>query len=550
MKRHLHFARFFALAVIAVSFSFLFNPSHVRSEQLPRSGTFGGVYHKNLFGLCEFSAGLYGCADWLVDPKLDAQLSKYDGKPIRLEAKKIEQSMNPGPGEIVEIGEITPLDVSPVEIELKAPAEVQPNTPFALHFTVTNKGDKPVDARGELALGTSTLTRKEADMQKRYSHLVGSTMTQYRRLNNVLNLIESPGFIGAMVRTEKGYEGKLAPGESWSTTCYFKDGLDAGRYEFHIQGAYSGQGDNTTSWPVSNYVMLEATEYAGFSRTKPPEPRCAVKAEYVSADETGTTLRVSVTNTSDAEIGIPTYGDEEQQVFSGIILAYSGDGAAVPLTLDERPAEKCKWTRRVLKPGEKAACEYHLRTADPFSPIPIAKFVVLIAPDGEVAQTELVIATDPSYREQPAFGKALKGVSMRMRPEKSSYCMGEDVRLFIQLKNESGKPRFLRPQMTTDGDRRFVTVYLDDKPLDLPKGRPDLNPNVTWLYHPSALWWAYVDIPAGMITSQPGSHTIRVEYSNKDGSDYMDANGKERECLKGKMTSNKYEFSVLEKKQE
>jgi hypothetical protein len=560
MKSQFHFVRRVVLAAVAVAFSFLVCASNVRSESLPSHGTFEGVYHKNAFGLCEFGAGIEGCADWLVDPKLDEQLSKYDGKPIRLEAKTIEQPCNPGPGVIVEIGEIAPLDVSPLAIEVKAPAEVQPNTPFALHFTVTNKGDKPIDARGELALGTSALTRQEVenkghynDTGYRYKYFILTTYTQNRQLNNVLNLIESPGFIGAMVRAEKGYEGNLAPGESWSTTCYFKDGLEAGRYEFHIQGAYSGQGDNTTSWPVSNYVMLEATEHAGFSGTKPPEPGCAVKAEYVSANETGTTLRVSVKNTSDAEMNVPVYGDEEQQVFSGIILAYSGGGAAVPLTLDERPAEQCKWTGRVLKPGEKAACKYHVRTTDPFSPLSIAKFVVLIASDGEVVQSELSVERDLSRIPLPGAGNACDGVRMRVRPEKQEYSVGEVMRVYIQLENESGKPRYLR------GSERTVTVFVDGKPLDLPKGIPDLNPNMLWQYYSTQkTWYTHVDIPAAQITARPGRHVLRVVYKNGGGlfgwlkgkDKFKDEFGHKWEYVKGKMASNEYKFVVKEKKQE
>jgi hypothetical protein len=132
MRKHSYLVRLVVLVGLFAVSSFIACPSDVRSDKAPKSGTFEGVYHKNPFGLCEFRG-------FLVDPKLDAQLSKYDGKPIRLEAKKIEQPGNPGPAIIVEIGEITLLDIPPmIEIELKAPSIVLPNTPLVIHVNLVN----------------------------------------------------------------------------------------------------------------------------------------------------------------------------------------------------------------------------------------------------------------------------------------------------------------------------------------------------------------------------------------------------------------------------
>jgi hypothetical protein len=145
---------------------------------------------------------------------------------------------------------------------------------------------------------------------------------------------------------------------------------------------------------------------------------------------------------------------------------------------------------------------------------------------------------------------------MRVRPEKQEYSVGEVMRVYIQLENESGKPRYLR------GSERTVTVFVDGKPLDLPKGIPDLNPNMLWQYYSTQkTWYTHVDIPAAQITAQPGRHELRVVYKNNAGlfglirallgkNEYKDEFGRVHKYVRGTMSSNRYTFFVLEKKQE
>src|SRR5688500_10889557 len=94
------------LPIIAVA------ASSLSAECLPSEGVFEGYYHRDRWGVGHFNY-------FLVHPDLHAQLSAFEGDPIRLVVTKAIQPENPGDSMIHEIGAITPLPKSPLQIRLR-----------------------------------------------------------------------------------------------------------------------------------------------------------------------------------------------------------------------------------------------------------------------------------------------------------------------------------------------------------------------------------------------------------------------------------------------
>ena len=114
----------------------------LRAELISRQGTYDGVYHRDRWGQGRFSF-------LLVAPELHARLKQYDGKPIRLECRSIEQKKNPGPGTVREIGAITPLDKRPIPIKVDFSFRVgdfpgKDNVEFVCRLT--NQSQEPIQA--------------------------------------------------------------------------------------------------------------------------------------------------------------------------------------------------------------------------------------------------------------------------------------------------------------------------------------------------------------------------------------------------------------------
>jgi hypothetical protein len=109
-----------------------------RGELAPDSGTFAGIYHQDRWGVGHFG-------DFFVSPELHERLSDFEGRRVRIEARRIVQPINPGPAFIQEITHIVAAPKSPLRMEVVArPSRLLPQC-YELTVFMVNRGGNPID---------------------------------------------------------------------------------------------------------------------------------------------------------------------------------------------------------------------------------------------------------------------------------------------------------------------------------------------------------------------------------------------------------------------
>jgi hypothetical protein len=441
-----------------------------------------------------------------------------------------------------------------IEIELKAPSIVLPNTPLVIHVNLVNKADKPVEWSCQLSLGISSQTDTEAkvaeaampDPMFHYSWKVMETSAGGCGMTDMLTIVNrekgyTPPFQDATSMYGRGAVSLIVPAhDSNFTACCFKDGLEAGKYEFHVEGTCY---DKVSKQYVSIYSKYIIVDVKPDAKVVPVATKCTAKAEIVSENVKGTVFKVTVKNTSREEVELPVFETGKAQQIGGVVLAYDQDGRSVFLGLAGATRDMYKWKKRTLKPGEEVACEYSVVPREPFQPKPISKYVVMVFPKGEMLRTEFAVQKDLSWVAPPEFGAALDGVGMRVRTEEPEYYKGDNVRVYFQIRNASGKPRYMRSEPETGTN--ITKIYIDDKAVDVA-----LTYMQNWLDGPSELYDGLVDVSPVLTTAQPGWHTIRLVYSNKDGDEPKAGDQDQRKYLKGEISSNTYKYFVKDKERE
>lgn len=553
MKNQFSFGRFVILAGLFVA-TLLVIPPTARSGLLPGSGKFYGYYHKNCFGLCTFGYSYDGSLHFLVDPQLDAQLSKYEGKLINLEAKKIEQPLNPGAGIITEIGDVVVREPFPLEIKVNTLGAIAPDTPFLLNFTYENKNKKQLDVGGIFFLSTSSLTEATANLKDKWANDVDN---RYKYTGKVL-VTESevrPIYPALTVITEKqqclpplaerylavnGMTYKLLPvGGMGSGACFFRDGLPAGKYEFSVNFQhYDGVAGTWLPVAQSNFAIVEVSANAKIEKQK---NTCTMRAEIASAKDMETVLRVTIKNESKKDISLRMLKTDKAELIAGVIQARNKEGRDIPLTVlgTKTAYDRDAWEDRTLKTGEDVQCEYHVAASDPFRPTPIAKYIVTILPEGEMDVSEVAVEKDLTWLPPPDFGAPLDKTRLRVRTSQDEYNVGDDVDIFYQV--YAAGWNFCRGGTREDRDshRVFANIYVDDKEVMPITLGPDLS---------SAYKMGSVTIAAASATAKPGEHTVKIVYSNPEGGSFKGEGGKEQFYLKGEMSSNVFKYTVKEKK--
>jgi hypothetical protein len=202
----------------------------VWAEDLPRKGTFEGIYRQDRWGVSGFSF-------YLVAPELHAQLKPYSNKRIRLEVLEARQYVNPGDAIVHKIGKVTELDNSQVVPDLRVHAANSPGDnkllDVELKFLVSNESDRSLDlSLQDVHVG---IRRRDPRLPKdvRPTEFANYQMWQLKlesistgTFNN--HLSESIGSF------ENGHHVRIAPKEAFPIVVNCR--LDVGEYEFSITG--------------------------------------------------------------------------------------------------------------------------------------------------------------------------------------------------------------------------------------------------------------------------------------------------------------------------
>jgi hypothetical protein len=132
------FDRAVIICVFFITTAFTSTPhSHLHAEMLPLKGTFEGTYRVDRWGVGRF-------AFYFVSPALRNRLQEFENVPIRLEVLRAVQQINPGPGIIEEIGDVSPIDTKndPLSLEVTTsfPNWISPDQRAVTIFTRIHNG--------------------------------------------------------------------------------------------------------------------------------------------------------------------------------------------------------------------------------------------------------------------------------------------------------------------------------------------------------------------------------------------------------------------------
>jgi hypothetical protein len=513
-------------------------PARSSAEMIPPQGTVEGYYHRDTLGVGRFRY-LY------VSPDLHKTLAPYEGKPIRIFAKRIVQRMNPGTGVIMEVGKIERLKELPVKIEIVTrPKTVVAGQPFQLlaYFTDTRapnargsewirlsfaclytpqpKGDAATEKRkNEPSWFCPGYKRSQFAMVRRLPIDLHWNMSDRSRLRfkpgqRQLVVLDIPGGIvtqGGELRIQGGYDhgGKLRAIDIWKPLVVSPKAAPAPVKKTTLQ-AERVKFSRPTHSELLSFAGLRTMIFRlkPRSETTPWVTRCEVygKEYWASLSE------LQAFDATGKRVALWVHRAARQ---------ISVDETSFPSVL---PKEGVLIQTQFRKPG--------------FAPA-IKTFKLRVLTGSGI---EMVVLTDqyqdPEDYGSVPFGPVFEGVKLRVRPHRKIFKAGEQLIFRSEAMNVSKVTVYW--WNSSSGVGATGKIYIDGKELVLPAEKADY-----------IIGWGskrLMTTPKEMTVRLPksvklalGKHTLRYEITSPGGF-YRNANGPP--LLKGTIKSNTISFTI------
>ena len=506
------------------------------AADLPTSGTFDGVYHRDRWGVGHFLC-------FIVHPDLHKNLAEYEGKLVRLKVTKGAQPVNPGPAILLALGEIKELPHPPLGIRVKTrPRKVTGGQPFQLVVEVTNKSKD-----GSLLFPVSILST----IRQPYAHSgqrpnePSSFIKQYTvgQLSVGGRSIHMGGWetFGSPPNL-KGQGGRLllSPGASYALVASLPKGISAVDAELKIEVSYA-LADPKASYGVwKSHGRFEVWQDFPVQQAKPAGP---------TTEKQERLLAVSEVNLTDGEDGwtslrfrLSPAKDAEKFAQIARLEGFVAGGSAVELEAVRLPERSTRdGIAQLLElPKTGVIISGRFRKQSRFAP-PITRLCVLVLTDHGI---ETVILSDrfndSDVPPGTPFGPQTGGVKMRIRPAKATFKEGEPLKFHLQAVNVSGKPVCWWKPSTGLGQN--VVIEIDGARIKQPDRKAEYIGGwaAKWTCKNPDEWT--IKLPNTLKIAR-GKHTLCYVIASKGGK-YKNANNKLIPLFRGRIHSNEVSFSV------
>ncbi|WP_442485499.1 hypothetical protein [Aeoliella sp. SH292] len=222
----------------------------------PDSGILTGIYHQDRWGVGHFG-------DFLVSPELHERLRDFEGRRVRIEARRIVQPINPGPAFIQEITHIVAAPTIPVHMEVSArPSRILPRW-LEVTVLMTNRGRKPIIVRLPDLTLIGSYPSQDQPKKVRESLFPGYTNKQLSVNHAASFLGWGAGYGGSPISSEgvlpSGCGIRIAPGQSFPVIAEPIAKSDGAEFKLSLRGR-NGIEDAAT------WFQLEDLEESGQNR--------------------------------------------------------------------------------------------------------------------------------------------------------------------------------------------------------------------------------------------------------------------------------------------
>ena len=481
-------ARGIALGLIA-GLGFLLLPQATLAEELPRSGTFKGIYHKYRNGQSHF---LF----FVVPKEFQPQFDPHDGKYIEVEVIKATAGWRQG-GIIEELGKITVLPQPTVKIYIELHPPVAGAAGTVDVFTlIENTGKDPLT----LSHGPPISGRPGTGGPTIGTYLCGdssgggSTLAQGQKLPSVaLGWGVGPG----PSEIEMSFDTPMGPARAWLNVDVDKSGkvtpLSSPKSRLRVTG---------------QVVRQEQEEMY-------------VVARIANEDDTRRTIYVARRNTS------------AWQCVPGRIQAFDEHGKGIGIS--SGPYGEGEWKQLEI-PANGMEFRFGLHHDDRFEMRSIRLLVIYLLTDSGFERFEIPIREDLTVPTAlPEFGPAVDGHKIRIRMAKSQFGRGDVVRWFLQGVDEKGR----RDMFWVDKGHlaRAVMILIDGKPV-VDDRNHGISEEIVHMFPFQVIMSA---VPS--TDWKPGTHTVEVTLDGQSGT-YTNLNGVQWRKFATPMRSNKCTFDV------
>jgi hypothetical protein len=502
------------------------------AEILPTKGTFDGAYHRDRWGMGHFRF-------FIVHPRLDPALRKYDGKRIRLQVTKGRQPFNPGPAIILEIGRIDALAESPLKIEtIPIPAKPGPSAPFQLLCRLKNTSKSPLQLRNEsvvLRIRHREKVEKSDEpsfLSKAYTRGQLAVREQTVQMNQCFVKTSD----GQFSNLSSAHSATIGPGEVFPLAVVFDKGLPAGEYEIESWATAKTHDWRKQVDPCVTWLKFDVTrgEAAKARHHIPPKPPLSITAKSVRTLKDGYEAAVTLGNPKGVRRRIPHY----RGAVAGRLRGFDARGNEIPLYV--KHLDTGIWRLRDI-PGHGIHVQVPFRKLSRFALAGIAKLSLEILTDQGV---ETYILSDKFADKHVApdvpFGPTIDGVKLRLRAAREKFKVGEPLQFHLQAVNVDRKVVVWRIPVNWVG--KNVVIEIDGKPIK--QDDRDARYIAGW----AADWTCKyprertIRLSDSLKVSK-GKHMIRYAIRSEGGT-YNNSNKIEVPMLRGKLISNNATFVV------
>jgi hypothetical protein len=522
------------------------------AEDLPTTGIFEGVYHRDRWGVGHFYF-------FIVHPDLHEKLSKYEGQVVRVEVTKGEQPENPGPALMLGVGEVIGLPQPLVEIAVKTrPSKVRAGQPFQLVVEVTNRSRDGLLLHPESVWSTIRQPRllpglrpeEPSWLTKAYTNAQLYTKDEDTQVGGWNTFDAEANLTGEAGRV------MLTSGASCVWVRSFPNGLPSGDGELKVHMIYqlakadAAYGNWTSQGTFEVWRDFDvSTEEPGSQPVADAEPLLSVSEVHVTpGDEGWTNLQFNVAPSQGKRVRVPgtisrATGavDPEKYADTAQLLGFAADGSAIELLALRLPQRDTPdgIAQLLDLPEGGAVIRASFRKKSRFAP-PMRRLLLRVLTDSGL---ETVVLSDDfkdaDASPQTPFGRAAAGVRIRIRPAKPAFKGGEPLSFHVQAVNVSGKPVcWWRP---LDGLGENVAVEVDGRQVEQSGAKAEFIGGwaAEWTCKKPQEW--SVTLPDATVGK--GRHTLRyIIVSN--GGEYRNANGEMIPIARGRISSNEVEFTV------
>jgi len=298
------------------------------AEILPRSGEFEGVYHRDRAGVGRF--GYY-----LVAPELDERLRKFEDRRIQLKVLRLDQPINPGRGMIRAIGEITPLDESPLAFELQTRlrSSKQGKHEIEATFLAANQSTKPIDlSLHDLFL--RVYSKQQPDRELPDHFFPDYTKSQLSSREESVQWLNSHLTVAAG-SFEYGHHVRIKPGEKFPLVARLP--IAAGEHDFKIVGTAFANDERfpaKESWFSITIKVADRLDSPTVAGEKLRLERISWKRTENGWKQPIARLTFTVPRPTHGRSVVACSESKTRTILAGTIVAFTDDEHASPLSID------------------------------------------------------------------------------------------------------------------------------------------------------------------------------------------------------------------------